>query len=163
MSTTSQGIDVRTYLGQWLMGLTHMYSADIAAIPDDKWTATFGGCTKSASDLSADAISLLLWTSEALKGNVLPGYENDMIGLVKSECATKEGATAKLHELSGAFVANLNAASDEALLSSLTAPWGMESTLYGIAQITASHLWYHDGQLNYIQCLLGDDQVHWMG
>jgi hypothetical protein len=30
-----------------------------------------------------------------------------------------------------------------------------------IAHVVSSHLWYHDGQLNYIQCLPGDGDYHW--
>ena len=39
----------------------------------------------------------------------------------------------------------------------------MDAPVYMIAQIMVSHIWYHDGQLNYIQSLLGDEKVHWMG
>ncbi len=163
METETQGIDARAFLGAWMNGLTGMYLADINAIPDDKWTATHGGCTKSASELTSDAISLVMWTAEAMKGNYLPGYESDLIGLVKTDCATKEGAAEKLQSVSADFCAALAAASDETLSAKVNAPWGMESPLYGIAQVAASHLWYHDGQLNYIQCLLGDDKIHWMG
>ncbi len=163
MSITAQGIDARAYLGGWMNGLTGMYLADINAIPDDKWNATYGGCTKSAADITTDALSLLLWAAEAMKGNILPGYENDLMGLVKADCATKEGAAAKLQSVSADFVSALNGASDDALNAKIMAPWGMESPLFGMAQVAASHLWYHDGQLNYIQCLLGDEKIHWMG
>ena len=46
-------------------------------------------------------------------------------------------------------------------MKSAMAPWGMESKLYEFAQIAISHIWYHDGQLNYVQCLLGDGDYHW--
>ena len=161
MSTTTQGIDARGYLMGWLQGLVGMFSADINAIPEDKWNATFGGCTKPASDLTADAVSLLVWTAEALKGNVMGGGEGN--AEVTAECATKQGAIARLqsssHELATAFTA----ASDDTLNGVVAAPWGMEAPLYMITQIALSHIWYHDGQLNYIQCLLGDDKIHWMG
>src|SRR3954466_11965327 len=64
MSTTIQSIDARGYLIGWLKGLTGMYSADINAIPDDKWTATFGGCTRPANELTAEGISLLMCVCE---------------------------------------------------------------------------------------------------
>ncbi|MEZ5162652.1 MAG: hypothetical protein R2688_02665 [Fimbriimonadaceae bacterium] len=49
-------------------------------------------------------------------------------------------------------------ASDELLNKPITAPFGMEMPVFAIAQIAVSHVWYHDGQLNYIQSLLGDDK-----
>lgn len=163
MSTTIQGIDARGYLIGWAKGLTGMYSADINAIPDDKWTASFGGCTRSANELTADAISLMIWCTEALKGNVIMDSEGAMMKQLIAEVSNKGVAIAKLAESVDGFVAALAQASDEALSAEVTPPWQMPAPLFMIAQIAVSHLWYHDGQLNYIQCLLGDDKVHWMG
>lgn len=162
MSTTAQGIDARGYLGHWLAGLSGMIQADIQAIPDDKWTATYGGCTKCARDLTADAIAMLDWTTEALKGHPVLTEESYVTEQIKGDVATKDAACAKIKQSSEAFVAALGAASDEALNAMVTPPWRMDAPLFMIAQIAVSHIWYHDGQLNYIQCLLGDDQIHWM-
>ncbi len=161
MSTTVEGIDSRGYLTGWLKGLTSMYSADVNAIPDDKWTATFGGCTRAANVLTADAISLLLFTTELLKGGT-PAEGSNMDPLA-AECSTKAAAIAKLAEAADAFAGALGSASDATLNSMVTPPWQMPTPLFMLAEITVSHLWYHDGQLNYIQCLLGDEKIHWMG
>jgi hypothetical protein len=163
MNTTIEGIDARGYLTGWLNGLVGMYSGDINAIPDDKWTANFGGCTRPANVLTADAISLLLWCTEALKGNVISDSEGNMMTQLAAEVSTKGVAIAKLSEAATGFTEALNAASDETLNTTVTPPWQMPAPLYMIAQIAVSHVWYHDGQLNYIQCLLGDDKIHWMG
>ncbi|MBS1722021.1 MAG: hypothetical protein JSS66_03320 [Armatimonadetes bacterium] len=163
MSTTTQGIDARAYLTGWLTGLTGMYQADIRAIPEDKWNATFGGCTRPASELTADAMSLLLWCTQALKGNASGEHETDLTDKAKADCATKDGAAASLQNAAEAFSQALAGASDETLNQVVTPPWQMDAPLFAIAQIAVSHLWYHDGQLNYIQCLLGDDKIHWMG
>ena len=162
MSITAQGVDARASLNGWLGGLTGMYTADIRAIPDDQWNATHGGCSKSACDLTADAIAMLVWTTEALQGNVIEGEDSYLTEQIKSECSTRDGACAKLAAASGAFSAALASASDDALNSLVTPPWKMDAPLFTLAQIAVSHLWYHDGQLNYIQCLLGDDKIHWM-
>lgn len=161
MSTTSQGIDARAYLGNWANALTGMLTADIKAIPDDKWTATHGGCTRSAADVTADALSLLVWTTEALRGHIGDNYDHSEG--IKTACSTKEGATEMLPSAVAAFSSALSGASDEALETVITPPWQMPAPLFMIAQIAVSHLWYHDGQLNYIQSLLGDDKIHWMG
>lgn len=161
MSNTA--IDARAYLTGWLNGLQGMYLADINAIPEDQWNATHGGCTRSASDLTADAISLFGWTTAAMQGNAPDASEGDMMAALKAECSTKAGASACLKKHVEEFTAALAACSEEKLQTPIMAPWGMESPLFGLAQVAVSHLWYHDGQLNYIQCLLGDEKVHWMG
>lgn len=163
MSITAQGVDARAYLSGWLEGLTDMYTKDIKAIPDDKWDATFGGCSKSANVATCDTLAMLDWTTEALKGNMVEIDEESYVtDAVKAACATKEGACAYLASSTAAFAGALNAASDEALNTVVTPPWKMPAPLFILANIAVSHVWYHDGQLNYIQTLLGDEKVHWM-
>jgi len=56
----------------------------------------------------------------------------------------------------------LESASDEDLAKSELAPWGMPMTFLEWSNIAVVHVMYHDGQLNFIQSLNGDDQIHWM-
>src|SRR5436190_21394955 len=102
MSATMEGIDAKGYLSGWLQGLTGMYTADINAIPEEKWCANFGGCTRTACELTADAIAMIDWTTEAMKGNVISGGEEDYMKKVAGDCATKAGAIAKLQASSNA-------------------------------------------------------------
>jgi hypothetical protein len=161
MSTT-QGIDARGALVGWVQGLTGMYVSDIRAIPEDKWTATFGGCTRPANEITADALGLIMFCTDSMKGNTPAGYMEQMQQLA-TEMSTKDAAIAKFQEVCGEFATTLEAATDETLNREIMPPWQMPTKLYSLAQMAASHIWYHDGQLNYIQCLLGDDKVHWMG
>lgn len=157
------GIDARAYLVGWLNALTGMTSADIMATPADKWNETFGGCTRSAQDIVAETINLLHWCTEALKGNIIETMEDAYPASTKEKCADQAAAVALFGEASAAMGAALTAASDDALSATVTPPWQMPAPLFMIAHIAVSHIWYHDGQLNYIQCLLGDEKVHWMG
>ncbi len=161
MSLT-QGINPKAYMSQWLDTLVQMYSVDIEAIPDDKWTMTFGGCTRPASDLTVDALGLLKWTTETFAGPVDPNRMESLRNELNMTCATRAGAKAELQKSAEAFKAALEAASEDQLSSMITAPWGMDAPLFAIVQVAVNHLWYHDGQLNYVHCLLGDDKVHWM-
>src|SRR4051794_38573973 len=95
MSTTLEGINAQEYLVNWLSGLNSMYIADVKAIPDEKWGATFGGCTRSAGELTADTISLLEWVTGAIQGNTPGGDYGEYMTNLKNECGTKEGAIAK--------------------------------------------------------------------
>ncbi len=161
MSTTLEQIDARAQLNGWLQALTHMYQADIQAIPEDKWTATFGGCSKPCSSLTADAVGFLFWMTKAIKESGTPTIDADAMGKLEADCATKDGATAMLQKGSTALSEALMAASEETLTTIATAPWQMDAPIFSLAQIAVSHIWYHDGQLNYIQSMLGDGEYHW--
>ncbi|HWD39155.1 MAG TPA: hypothetical protein VG944_09930 [Fimbriimonas sp.] len=160
MSATVEGVDARGYLAGWLEALTGMMVSDIQAIPDDKWTTGFGGCSKGGNALVGDTVTNLRWTTATLKNEDSDVY-NNMAGVIE-ETSTKAGAIAALTEASAEFTAALKAASDEHLNSVKMAPWQMPMPVFILANVSVSHVWYHDGQLNYIQTLLGDDQVHWM-
>ena len=162
MNTMTQGLDARKYLTGWLSGLVNMYTADINAIPEDKWTAGFGGCTRNAAELTADTIAMMNWVTNAIGGEIGQLGEEQTAQLAKTHTETREKAAAALAMAADEFSAAVNGASDETLNSAVMAPWGMEAPLFSLAHIAVSHVWYHDGQLNYKQCLLGDEKVHWM-
>ncbi len=66
-------------------------------------------------------------------------------------------------------VAELKAATEEFLKAWSAVPeGGLEKTLadgkltpLGLATIVNRHIHYHDAQLNYVQTLLGDSEIHW--
>lgn len=161
MSTTATQLDAKALLNGWLQGVTNMFIADVKAIPDEKWNANFGGCTRPTCELAADAIGLLFWVTKAIEAQGTPPMEEGATERLSAACTTKDGAIKMLQMGSEGLSTALMAASEETLMKTAMAPWQMESTLYGFAQIAASHIWYHDGQLNYIQCLLGDGDYHW--
>ena len=47
-------------------------------------------------------------------------------------------------------------------MTKVMAPWGMEVTKANLCSWSALHMMYHDGQINLIQILNGDHEVHWM-
>jgi hypothetical protein len=160
MSTVASPIDVRTSLSNWLTALESMTMKDIDATPEGKWNESMGGCARPAGHLIADAASDLGWTVAALRGQ-----EADYSALydgLEVDCETREGAKACLGRTCEEFRTALLAASDDRLASEVMAPWQMMTPVVMLSHIAVSHLWYHDGQINYIQCLLGDDKVHWM-
>ena len=57
----------------------------------------------------------------------------------------------------------IDSLSDEALEGDLTMPWGGIFAASEAILLPASHMNYHDGQINYIQLLLGDTKFHWIG
>ncbi len=156
------GVDARGYLSAWANTMSSMTVKDIMALSEEQWTAAHGGCSQSASAATVDIIGRLQWSTEALKGNVIIFFGNFVSQQIKDDCATREGAAASLSASVEAFCAALLAASDDSLNAEVMPPWQVPAPLFMVAQIATSHIWYHDGQINYIQTLLGDDKVHWM-
>jgi hypothetical protein len=157
-----EGIDARGYLIGWLKGLNNMYNADVNGVPDDKINATHGGCTRTVPDLTADTIGLLNWVTDQIEGKPYTGdYGADMKALA-AKLTTKEQITAAMTEACDRLAGAVGAASNETLNKTVMAPWQMETPLFMMAMIAVSHIWYHDGQLNFIHALGGDDKIYWM-
>lgn len=164
MSAVSTTVDYKGQLVGWIHGLTGMLVADINALPEEALTKSFGGVTRPTNELIADAIGLANWITGHLTGNPGGGIgEEDYIKAFTAKMATKDAAIAEVKRVCGAFADAVAAASDDTLNTVITTPWGMESSIYSLSHIAASHIWYHDGQINYIQALNGDEKVHWMG
>lgn len=159
--STATALDPRVSLGRWTTAMMTHYAKDIPAIPEDKWNASLGGCARPASEMTAEVVSILDWATGALKGEAATKSEEELTAEYSARCATREGAVAEIQRCVPAFVEALNAASDERLGTTVTAPWGAEMPLMMIAHVVSSHIWYHDAQLNYMQCLLGDGGYHW--
>ena len=51
---------------------------------------------------------------------------------------------------------------DEALEGEIQMPWGGMFAASEAILLPTSHMTYHDGQINYIQTLLGDAKFHWI-
>lgn len=162
MSTTIQGVDARSYLVGWLKGVTSMFVSDVNAVPDDKWTATFGGRTRPTNQLAADATGLMIWLVPILKGGEAPASDPEASMALAEKMADKQTAIEIFTTASDELAQAIQGASDEILNSSVAAPWGMPTPVFTLAHIAVSHIWYHDGQLNYVHCLLGDDKIYWM-
>ena len=107
--------------------------------------------------------SFLQWCTLALRGETAPTGGEERVKELTAQCATKEGTIAMVQSTTDGFAAALAAAPEDSLTKLVMAPFGLEMAMFMICQIAVNHIWYHDGQLNYIHCLLGDDKMYWMG
>lgn len=161
MSQVMEGIDARGTLLGWTAGVTDMFIKDIKAMPESMLTQQMGGCARPANELVADTLGLLYWTTGTLKGEEVELTEDSAKNLAGS-LTTHDAIINAMTQATADFRDAFAQASDEALNTVITPPWQMDAPLYILCMIAVNHIWYHDGQLNYIQALNGDGKVHWM-
>jgi len=145
----------------WLAGLTSFYVKDLRALPEDKLTTTFGGCTKTPLAITAEVIGLCRYATACLQGNPPTGDEAGM-GPDVSGLDSMDKLVGAVEQASADLSAAIQGAPAEIWSREIIPPWQMPTTVFGIANIAINHIWYHDGQINTYQCLLGDDKMHWM-
>lgn len=162
MSDTLTTIDFRAELSGWAKQLTHMFCIDLKHIPAQCFTEPHGGKARTVADLCAEVSGLNMMVVGALTGVETPMPTDEERA---AYTATLTNAEACIHAIrsSGEALAQAIADTSEATFTEMfTAPWGMTVSKYQFANMIVNNIWYHDGQLNYLQSLHGDDQVHWM-
>ena len=158
MSNVAEALDFRSGLVGWLDMLASFFCKDIRALPDEALTKSPGGVAKAPATIAAEVVSMCDWCAGALRGDVEATTEDEM-GL--PQYTTKEQICDAVASSASNLGAAIRGASDETLATVVTPPWQMPAPMAVHAQVAVNHIWYHDGQLNYLQALSGDGSVHW--
>ena len=134
---------------------------DLKAIPKDKQNSTFGGCTRSALNMVAECGGNCRVMGQILKGEAVGAMTDEARMAHYNSFDTEEKVLAHLNENVEYLIGVVQESDNETFGDDCTGfPYGQMSR-FGVAQLPGVHMMYHDGQLNYIQTLLNDEQVHW--
>ena len=138
----------------------YLYGKDLAASSDEVMSSCIQGCARNPLSFTTEAAGFNMLCSKLIRGETVSDMQGEYAK--HSEYDTKEKAAAFLQESVDTLVKTIAEVSDEDLHKEVTAPWGQTMPAYKMAFMASWHMGYHDGQLNYVQALHGDDAVHWM-
>lgn len=161
MSEVATRFDAREHIVGLFNMATYLYNTDLDFVPADSFTNSPGGAARPVSHLTADAGGLCMATAALISGNNMPNKTPEEREAFANSLDSAEKCKAFMNQASAAAIEAFKALPEENFNDIIMAPWGAEITKFGLATITASHIWYHDAQLNYIQALAGDGEVHW--
>ena len=131
---------------------------DTKFIPEEKFAFCPLGCAKTAKDILAEIAN-----GNIMFVSVFTGGEKDEAFLKRVAEASTIDELGKLVIESARVVADAIDSLDEADLDKdVRMPWGATFPLWQAIFLPTSHMTYHDGQINYIQTLLGDSGFHWV-
>ena len=137
---------------------------DLKAVPADRQNVSPGGCARAPLQYVAECGAF----NDFIAGFLTTGQMPDAARAGAEERArflasfdTEEKALAFLTEKTEALIAALEGLDAETLGDTTDALFGRPMTRYAVAEIPAMHMSYHDGQLNYVHGLCGDNQMHW--
>ena len=157
----SAAIDLRNVISEMITDAAKTYSSDLNWIPEDKFHAVPMGSGRSPADFTAECIGFNRMVARIIKDEKVhfPTDEEheafvrsfDTIGKAKNE----------ILESARDLVDALKLIAPDDLWAEVTPPWGQPVATYKMASLAASHMSYHDGQVNYIQTLYGDVRMHW--
>lgn len=126
---------------------------DASYIPEEKLC--------SCPEISGKSVIVIL--DEIVKGN----YK--IAAAFRGEDYQEKIGETDLEKLKGLVISSaeevckaIDSLTDEQLAGLIKMPWGQEFPGAAAIFLPSSHMNYHDGQINYIQLLLGDTKFHWL-
>jgi hypothetical protein len=137
------------------------YLQDLEAMTEEQLLAPAGGSARTAVDFTYETALINRRVAARLAGTeppAMPEAEGWLVAPseVRNKAAIIEYMRKACEELSAAA-----RAVPEAEGGKLVGPAGNERPAYDLAHFAAMHTMYHDAQLNFIQELGGDLEVHW--
>jgi uncharacterized damage-inducible protein DinB len=143
-----------------LKGSSRMILQDLAALPEDAFDKSFGEKTRTVADMIFEVNLVNDHVGMVIRGEEPFAWPED--GYVKAppDFRGKELVIAAFEESSERIIATVEAFS-EAHVEEIIEVDGQDTTRFDRCQFVIRHMWYHSGQLNFIQTLLGDDGWHW--
>ena len=136
----------------------YLFSTDLEHLPEEAFDRSFGPACRTVADIVYEV-------------NIVNDREGRIVrseeplpwpdGWIKApqDFRSKETVIAAFKESMDRFIATIERYSDEDLLAAI--PDDGETNRYAKCRFVALHNWYHSGQLNFVQTLLGDDGWHW--
>lgn len=134
---------------------------DLEMIPADKRNWRPDGGASSAHQIVAHCAEVYEWQAAFLRGE---GIEvADEFPSSHEESLETEAVIRQMEEGFARVCDALDELAEEQLPQSRTMPWGEEMPVTRLIWRPARHAVLHDGQLTYIQLLLGDKELHRAG
>ena len=153
--------EFKDHLTRGLVQATDCYLADLQAMSDEQLALRPGGQARSALDYTFEVtvVNNRLANSLADKPND-PWPFGDAWAECPPELANKEAILAAFRQSAESVQSALAAVDDTSLAETITVN-GNETSKARMATLAAVHMMYHCGQMNLIQAMNGDDEVHW--
>lgn len=137
------------------------FTKDLEALPEEAFSLSQGGKARTVSDLVYEVNLVNDHVGMVLRGEEpFPWPEGGWI-VAPNDFTGKEATISAFRKSSARILETIEAFGEGEMDATVETEHG-PSTRYARCQFMTLHLWYHGGQLNYIQTLLGDDQWHWL-
>ena len=145
---------------EFTVGEVEVLLKDASYIPEESLGWCAAGCAKTAARILREAATCNWEIAAAIKGEV-PGEPAEKLAKRIEEASTLDALSQLVRESANAVCSAIDSHSEADLGNLIRMPWGAMFPLGQAIFLPTSHMTYHDGQINYIQLLLGDSKFHW--
>ena len=136
------------------------YSNDLKVLSHDQLSDSPGGVGRSPYDYTYEVIVVNNRVGDRLSGKEPGPWPFDGWALAPSEFKDKDHCIAEFENSIAYVVDGLKLADGNELIDEIELPTG-KTSIFEMATLVSSHVFYHCGQLNMMQAIAGDEQNHW--
>ncbi len=153
-------LDLKVQLRDATQRAHRLLSNDLKAIEADKTNICPGGCARTALNIVAECASVNGMVATVLAGGEYNRPSAEERDAFLNSFDTVEKTLVYLDKETERLLEAI-ASTDESTFGDEMSPFGRPMNRFGVAGLPSWHMMYHDGQLNYIQSLHGDGEMHW--
>jgi DinB family protein len=160
MNTEKPRLESKTIAFNGLKGAFGVFLKDLRALPDDAYQKSFGPSTRTVADLVYEVNLVNDHIGMVIRGEEPFVWPDG--GWIKAPegFGTKEVVIEAFEKSSQKILETIDGYSSDDMEAPLQTDEG-ETNRFERCRFMILHVWYHSGQLNYIQTLLGDEVWHW--
>lgn len=152
---------IKDSLIELIEGAGKDYVKDLESLTTDHLTASLGGAARKGADFSYEVAVVNKRVAARLRGDDPGPWPFEAWATAPAEYATQEALIDLVNSSVTEVTQALAGVSDEDLFAPLKIGES-ETSRFKLASMVLIHLSYHDGQLNFIQSLNGDGEIHWV-
>jgi len=138
-----------------------MFVKDLEALSQSQYETPYQANTRSACDITAEVSGMCLQVAAMLQGETPERPSEEQNQQRSRDLVKKEDGILAMKSAGQQLAETIASVPAEQMTAKFPMPWGEEFTGYQLANLAVNHILYHDGQLNFLQCLHGDQQMHW--
>ena len=152
--------DVKDAIKTSLEQAKTFYLLDLEAIAEEKLGVSPGGVARAPFDFTLEIADVNRRFAAGMRDETLEKRsDEERASLIAG--MTKASAKQMIEDSVGELIAAWMGLADDQIEKMIPA-FGDERPAFAMASLAATHMMYHDGQLNYLQALNGDGAIHWM-
>ena len=143
-----------------LKGGFWIFLKDLQSLPEEAFSKCMGGATRTVADIVYEVNMVNDHVGMTIRGETPFDWPDNGWIKAPADFQTKEVVIAAFEKSSQRIIETVEAFTPERFEETVQTEHG-EKTCFERCQFMNLHLWYHSGQLNFIQTLLGDDKWNW--
>lgn len=153
-------MDAKKVATDGLKSVSKRFLQDLNAIPEDAFAKCFTPQARSVADIVYEVKLVNEDIGKEMRGEKPAEWPDDGFVRAPENFRTKETVMGAFEKSTAEIIAMAEGYSSEEFEEPIQTCNG-ETTRFERCRFMNLHMWYHSGQLNFIQTLLGDDQLHW--